>query len=162
MILGLFWAGIYNVIGIPFAAGVLYGVLGFFLPPGIASLMMAFSSVSVVLSALSLRQLDLQQIKQSLDTKSSPPEIASGMEHTPSEEIGFKETQKMENETKMVSKLVCGTCNVEQSLPKHCGRDMIPHEGNLVCWMNLDPKFGGMNCGTEAVPEHCGQKMQLV
>ncbi|MHA1745975.1 MAG: heavy metal translocating P-type ATPase, partial [Promethearchaeota archaeon] len=163
MILGLFWAGIYNVIGIPFAAGVFYGILRFFLPPGIASLMMAFSSVSVVLSALSLRRLDLQQIKQSLGSKSSQQESAAGIEHETDKEIGTNEThKKMENETKMVSKLVCEKCNAEQPLPKHCGRDMIPHEGNLVCWMNLDPKFGGMNCGTVEYPEHCGQKMQAV
>ena len=51
----LFWAFIYNVIGIPLAAGVLYPVNGFLLNPMIAGAAMALSSVSVVTNSLLLK-----------------------------------------------------------------------------------------------------------
>ncbi|MBN8789889.1 MAG: copper-translocating P-type ATPase [Terrimonas sp.] len=51
----LFWAFIYNVIGIPVAAGILYPVNGFLLNPMIAGAAMALSSVSVVSNSLLLR-----------------------------------------------------------------------------------------------------------
>jgi Cu2+-exporting ATPase len=51
----LFWAFIYNVIGIPVAAGVLYPINGFLLDPMIAGAAMALSSVSVVSNSLRLK-----------------------------------------------------------------------------------------------------------
>ncbi|WP_026628933.1 heavy metal translocating P-type ATPase [Dyadobacter alkalitolerans] len=55
----LFWAFIYNLIGIPIAAGVLYAVNGFLLDPMLAGAAMALSSVSVVGNSLRLKAMKL-------------------------------------------------------------------------------------------------------
>jgi Cu+-exporting ATPase len=54
----LFWAFVYNVVGIPIAAGVLYPFLGWSLSPVIASAAMSLSSVSVVANSLRLRSFE--------------------------------------------------------------------------------------------------------
>lgn len=53
------WAYVYNILGVPIAAGVLYPFFGLLLSPIIASAAMAFSSVSVVWNALRLRRVKL-------------------------------------------------------------------------------------------------------
>ncbi len=55
----LAWAFVYNVLGVPVAAGVLYPFLGLLLSPMIASAAMSLSSVSVIGNALRLRRIDL-------------------------------------------------------------------------------------------------------
>ena len=55
----LFFAFIYNLIGVPIAAGVLYPIFGLLLSPMIASAAMTFSSVSVIVNALRLRNVKL-------------------------------------------------------------------------------------------------------
>ena len=55
----LFFAFIYNALGVPVAAGVLYPIFGLLLSPIIASGAMTFSSVSVIGNALRLRKVAL-------------------------------------------------------------------------------------------------------
>ena len=55
----LFFAFVYNALGVPLAAGVLYPFFGLLLSPIIASAAMTFSSVSVIANALRLRKLAL-------------------------------------------------------------------------------------------------------
>jgi P-type Cu+ transporter len=55
----LFFAFVYNILGIPIAAGVLYPIFGWLLSPMLASVAMTFSSVSVISNALRLRRIAL-------------------------------------------------------------------------------------------------------
>jgi Cu+-exporting ATPase len=55
----LFWAFIYNALGVPIAAGILYPVFGVLLSPVIAAAAMSLSSVSVIANALRLRRVAL-------------------------------------------------------------------------------------------------------
>jgi Cu+-exporting ATPase len=55
----LFFAFVYNALGVPVAAGVLYPVFGLLLSPMIAAAAMSLSSVSVIANALRLRGADL-------------------------------------------------------------------------------------------------------
>ena len=55
----LFLAFVYNAVGVPVAAGVLYPLLGVLISPIWASAAMTFSSVSVIVNALRLKNADL-------------------------------------------------------------------------------------------------------
>ena len=55
----LVWAFLYNALGVPVAAGLLYPFFGLLLSPMIASAAMSLSSVSVIANALRLRKVEL-------------------------------------------------------------------------------------------------------
>ena len=83
----LFWAFIYNVIGVPIAAGVLYPISGFLLNPMIAGAAMAFSSVSVVTNSLRLKRKKIEVTK----TPASELQVAEEDVKPLTEEIMKKE-----------------------------------------------------------------------
>ncbi len=94
MITNLFWAFIYNIIGIPLAAGLLFTFTGHFLPPYLAAIFMASSSVSVVTNALFLKRYEpkteqqIQEMKLLTEQKVIDP--ICGMEIIPSHAIEYK------------------------------------------------------------------------
>ncbi|MHA1229365.1 MAG: heavy metal translocating P-type ATPase [Candidatus Helarchaeota archaeon] len=148
----LFWAFIYNIILIPLAAGLIYPLTGFTIPPGLSAVFMAFSSVSVVSNSLLLKRFS-PKLKKIEKIKKKDKKEDSIME----EKIAVYEKYK---DKKL--KLKCVECGAIVDLPQHCGRDMIPYEGKLVCWMNLAPQFSGMKCGEAEIPEHHGKKMEII
>ena len=103
----LFWAFIYNIIGVPVAAGVLYPVNGFLLNPMIAGAAMAFSSVSVVTNSLRLK-------RKKIEIAESP---AIGNAAKPDNEVKSLTKKVMKKEFK-VEGMMCNHCrmHVEKAL----------------------------------------------
>ncbi len=77
----LFFALIYNAIGIPMAAGVLYPLLGLRLSPMIAAAAMALSSLSVVGNANRLRRYRIEPLPAVVEIPSVEPQVETGAAH---------------------------------------------------------------------------------
>lgn len=102
----LFWAFIYNIIGIPLAAGVFYGVFGWKLNPMFAAAAMSLSSVCVVLNALRLRSFKPHRVSRAMSVK-IPAESEISIEEIQNE---IKENETMMDKTFIVEGMSCAHC----------------------------------------------------
>ncbi len=108
----LFWAFIYNLIGVPVAAGILYPVNGFLLNPMIGGAAMALSSISVVGNSLRLKRKKISSLlscPQRKNTDFSNPDPINKIKSINPE--GMKKTFKVEG-------MMCNHCrtHVENAL----------------------------------------------
>ena len=179
MITNLFWAFIYNLIGIPIAAGVLYYATGFFLPPYLAAVFMASSSVSVVTNALFLKRYEPktpQQIEEEklLISQEKVVDPVCGMKIDPRKAIEHeyknkiyhfcnpnceahfkKDPERFKNYDAMNPKLMqmkdpIIINNKEQLNENDKKKEEDKNMGKLKC----------VECGLEQeIPMHCGQPM---
>jgi len=179
MITNLFWALIYNIIGIPIAAGVLYGLTGLFLPPYLAAVFMATSSVSVVTNALFLKRYEPktpQQIEEERKLISQEKVIdpVCGMEIDPRRAIEYeykdkiyhfcssncetnfkRDPERFKNYDAMDPKLMqIKSSNKDEKIE-------IINENKLE--KEDDKKMGKLKCSEcgieQDIPMHCGQPM---
>jgi Cu2+-exporting ATPase/Cu+-exporting ATPase len=118
----LFWAFFYNLVGIPVAAGVFYGLWGLRLNPMIAAAAMSLSSVSVVSNALRLRFFKPVRL-----SGASPRQEGSNLSGLSRQEPGAAKTKEESNMVKKlkIEGMTCGHCSarVEKILTEIKGVD---------------------------------------
>ncbi len=127
----LFWAFIYNVIGIPLAAGVWIHLLGWQLNPMFGAAAMSLSSFCVVTNALTLNLFDIRNTRHDRKrTRIDIPQIINEIEEDHKEEPGMKKTIKIEG-------MMCKHCeaSVKGSLESLAGvndADVSHEKGTAV------------------------------
>lgn len=113
----LFWAFFYNAIGIPLAAGVFYGLLGWKLSPMFAAAAMSLSSVCVVLNALRLKFFKPHEYLQQKEGDEPERKIETEITDIKTIQQNAKE-KKIMTKTIQIKGMSCGHCavSVEKSL----------------------------------------------
>ena len=122
----LFWAFIYNTIGIPLAAGVWFPLFGWKLNPMFGAAAMSLSSFCVVSNALRLNLFDLRSTKRDKKRKHSMP----------------KEEQTMEK-TMKIEGMMCGHCEARvkkclEALPQVDAAEVSHEKGTAVVTLNAE------------------------
>lgn len=122
----LFWAFVYNTIGIPLAAGVWFPLFGWKLNPMFGAAAMSLSSFCVVSNALRLNLFDLRSTKRDKKIKHS----------TPKEEKTMEKTMKIEG-------MMCGHCEARvkkclEALPQVDAAEVSHEKGTAVVALNAE------------------------
>lgn len=129
----LFWAFVYNSLGIPLAAGVFINIFGWQLSPMFGAAAMSLSSFCVVSNALRLNLIDIHKTKNDKKRKASVTDLGSA-------ELELKEEKHM-TETMKIEGMMCGHCEatVKQTLeafPEVDSAEVSHEKGTAVVTLN--------------------------
>lgn len=170
----LFWAFIYNTLGIPLAAGIFYPWLGWRLSPMLGALAMSLSSVCVVLNALRLKLFNPNKVKRNNlnKMKSSFNSIEINDTKEPNETLktdtDANTAASIKNEAYAVDcksnnnqERDCGQCKIKDNLPCESDKNMttIKSNSNLIkenieMGVTIEVVIDGMSCG------HCSARVE--
>lgn len=136
----LFWAFIYNIIGIPLAAGIWYPLFGLKLNPMFGAAAMSLSSFCVVTNALRLNFFDLRSTKRDRKKGASKESIQADQEEATKENVSRAEEKQESAEQENASRAKEKQQNINQ--------------GKEVMNMEKTMKINGMMCG------HCEARVK--
>ena len=130
----LFWAFIYNIIGIPLAAGVFINLLGWQLNPMFGAAAMSLSSFCVVTNALRLNLLNIRSTKHDKKIKSAKPAEMKTIE--------VKETKTMEKTIK-INGMMCPHCEATvkkclEAFPQVTSAEVSHEKGTAVIQLSAE------------------------
>lgn len=170
----LFWAFIYNTLGIPLAAGIFYPWLGWRLSPMLGALAMSLSSVCVVLNALRLKLFNPNKVKRKNfnkinssvkrieinNTKESNESLKTDTDVTTALSIK-NEAYAVDCESNNNLERDCAQCNIKDNLSFESDKIMTTNKNNLnlikenrEMGVTIEVVIDGMSCG------HCSARVE--